>query len=603
MVRDCVIEFQPKGDQLELKVNAKALDPDSKQVIRRFLNIERKELDQLRTGNPPAALVQKLTAEVSQWLQEPDLDLAQMLKLHETDNATWRLVFSVPNLRDEKLRFDLANIPFELITPKGVATPFALHHRVSAIIHSQENIYNSRVLSTSTWPLRILIVRSSPKDLHVKVPEAVPIRETILAVRPDLVQGGRQLVQVDYLSRESMPDVAGPPTREKLVEQLAFGYDMLVYLGHGDVAELQTDGMPIGQLLLETPEGFSDPLDARKLSNLLHRRPVPVVLLVGCLTAADLDPEIQAEVEKEIPKWLRGSQGVAQALINSLSGVQFVLGMRYRIEANDAILFLKAFFESLLGARPEEYPGHMIGNLELAVREARQQLNLLGKQPISWAAPVLFRTLGQEPTLPFLSSPPLYQIKPELQQFRTMICESLAELNWSMRKASASGLAERMRQALAKAENEILNDVRNNNAALLMPHWVEVKPDQINDPSDKTVVDVVVELYGEMSVRELEGSLVESSGVGDFVILSPSPVLLDAGFEFWLSPPENHQIKFLIRWAGEGEGSLPQGTLFSAKVAIGDAIQVIYPLNLTDLKVDPPRPLCPGNNAIIVPPP
>ncbi|MGB0384885.1 MAG: CHAT domain-containing protein [Ardenticatenaceae bacterium] len=596
MRRDCIIEwpaFDPEGDQLELKIIGIPQTPDGKQVIRRFLSIERQELDQLRAGNPPDALVEKLTDQVSEWLQEPDLDLAQLLKLHEANGPTWRLVFSVPNMRDEKLPFDLSNIPIELIRPKGLTIPFALHNRVSSIVHLLPKVGKASAPSATTWPLRILIVRSSPKDLHVKVPEAAPIRETILALWPDL----GPFLQVDYLSSETEANVAGPPTREKLIEQLGFGYDILVYLGHGDVAETQDERMPIGQLLLETVDRYTDRLEAPKLSDLLHNRPVPVVLLVGCLTAAELEPEIEAELEKEIPNWWRGSQGVAQALINSsTSGVQFVVGMRYRIEVDDAILFLKAFFESLLGAKPNERFGNSMGNLELAVREAREQLNLLGQQEISWAAPVLFRT--QEPTLHFLSSPPLYHIKPELQEYRTAIWKSLSEVNWSMRSA-----AKRIVGMLQGVENEILNDVRNNKASLLMPRRVEINPDLVNPLPAETIVDVVVELHRTMQVKELEGTLVEGSGVGHFLMLTPSPALEDAGFDFWLSPTHNNQIKFLIRWPESGEGTLPQGILFRATLAIGDAIQVVYPLNLTDLKADPPRPLCPGNNAIIVPAP
>jgi hypothetical protein len=111
-------------------------------------------------------------------------------------------------------------------------------------------------------------------------------------------------------------------------------YHILVFLGHGDIRETPGTAVPVGQLQLETADRKHDSYEARRLSALLHEYPVPVVMLIGCLTAADLTPEMLEAVESEFPRWLRGSQGVAQALINGTSGVQCAVGMRYRATSN-----------------------------------------------------------------------------------------------------------------------------------------------------------------------------------------------------------------------------------------------------------------------------
>lgn len=607
---ECLITFRQSGSNLELEVSAPTLGPNGETYLRSMPQVSAEELDQLRAGNPSNALVEAITDRISSWLGTPDLNLSQVLRLTDPTPDTWRLVFSVRSVRDERIRFELANIPLELLTQPGTHIPYALHQRITSLVHLLPKAGSPPPSPPSTnWPLRILLVRSSPTDLLIPVPEAAPIRESIATIEALIAQRTQplpsgpnksRLIEVDILSRENAPDLAGPPTREKLLEQLAFRYDILVYLGHGDIAEAQPDRPPIGQLLLETSDRYNDPFNARQLSNLLQKHPVPVVLLVGCLTASENAPP---EAQEEIPRWLYGSQAVAQALINGQSGVQFVVGMRYKIDAKDALLFLKAFFQSLLGALPGSNPATTAGNLELAVREARHQLEALGQHSLlSWAAPVVFRTLGSEPTFPFLASrPDLHRMNSQNQEIRTGLWVTLAEINASLRTPTPNtNIYTRIRDLLNKVDNEVITAAQAV-APVLMPRLTEIQPDTLTTPHNE--IAVPLDLRGTLHIRELEGALVESSGSGRLLGLELAPACVTAGFDLLVSPPQNNRMKFLLRHDSGTPTLLPEGMILTAKLEIGPTIQVVYSLALADLRADPARSLYAGNNAIIVPPP
>ena len=146
------------------------------------------------------------------------------------------------------------------------------------------------------------------------------------------------------------------------------------------------------------------PVTADKLAVLLRSHPVPTVLLIGCLTAVDpADPrpnaaQIRALALAATPQWMRGSLGVAQAFVDSEAGVQFAVGMQYRLEQDNAVGFLNEFFFSLLHGNP----GHVRGR---GARGARAPA-FGSPQPQSWSAPVVFRALDDEPMFAFLARLP-----------------------------------------------------------------------------------------------------------------------------------------------------------------------------------------------------
>jgi hypothetical protein len=461
------------------------------------------------------------------------------------------------------------------------------------------------VSAAAGWPLKILIVRSGPTDLPT-VPAVAPIAQAIRTLNPALT--GVNGVQVDILSTESAGPFAGPPTKDALREQLGkTSYHVLVFVGHGDMRDTPGTTIPVGQLQLETANRKHDAFEAKRLSGLLHEFPVPVVLLVGCLTAADLTAEQLPEVEAELPKWLRGSQGVAQALINSTSGVQCAVGMRYRVEGTDAELFVRTFFQSLLVPRPTlpaAQARRWLGDVERAVKSARSALHTNGKQPLGWAAPVLFRTLGTEPMFPFVAAPASYEIADDLRQSRSEIWQTLSAINWGARAGGGTGLYGRLKKVIDKLDEEVRLDV-DPHAALVMPERLELDPATLNAPPGRTTCTVTVTLFRSISVEALGGSITETSQKGVIRNVALTPAARAAGFTLTV-PPENLEsavVPFQIEHNSGAAAMLPAGPLMTVDLAIGASFDAVYPLNIEALRSLPSVTLSAVANAIIVPVP
>lgn len=599
MSAECVIEIRQNGPQLELVVTAPSLGGNGKMVQRALPTLDAAELDQMRLGAPPPALVNQVADKVSRWLQEPNLDLEQVLGLLNPGAAgAQRLVFNLRDVRDETLRYSLADVPVELLEPVGGGTAYALHQGVSSIVHWLPKMAVART-TWPEWPLRVLIVRSNPAQLDGNVPAGAPIRDLIVA------QGnlrGAGSVQVDLLSSEVAPNLVGPPTLDQLDLQLVAGYHILIYLGHGDVREGAPGMLPVGVLQLENADGQrSEPVDAAKLSVMLQGRSVPVVLLVGCLTASDIPVADLPDVMQELPQWMRGSHGVAQSLVNGGSSVQFAVGMRFRIETSDAHCFLSAFFAKLLG---QGNPGATTGDLEAAVREARRKLRLHGS-PASWAAPVVFRTRGEEPMFPFLNGgrPPI-AVDQGQQLVREKSWESLALINWGSHSTPGGpGVYERVRALLEVVDGLMITAVTAQ-GALLIPGLVELGSHQLAPAP--ALVNIPIGLHGPLDVGSLEGVLVERSGVGRIVALVPDAALGASGFDLsdvLSAEPQANRRRFRIQRSAGGHGPLPEGVLFNVTMEIGPASGAVYTIALGEIRTDLPRAICPGTNAVIVSPP
>jgi hypothetical protein len=598
MIDECRIDVRNQGPQIELEVSAK-LFAHPQVYVRPTLDVTADEFDQLRAGNATRLLVDNVTARISKWLQDPDFDLPTVLGLGAAEECRSRIVFNVSSIRDDKLRYELADFPIEMATPKGDAQPLSLHRRVSSIVHQLAKVGRPPASAAMGWPFKVLITRAGPTDL-APVPAAAPIVKEVRGLRPDLTAA--EQIQIDVLSTEPGGPFVGPPTREALRKQLSQGYHLLVFLGHGNVQEIPGMPIPTGQLQLENIKRQSDPFEARKVATLLHEFPVPVVLLIGCLTAGDLTADQLQLFEAELPKWLRGSQGVAQALINSTSGVQCAVGMRYRVDGDDARLFLLSFFQSLLVAPAKEVASEL-GNIEAAVKTARHALDASGKQLLSYAAPVLFRTLGTEPMFPFLAAPPApctYEIDKEDQAARLEVWEALARVNWSHRKPGEGGLYDRIQKVLARTEAIIFDEVRAH-AALIIPERLEMDPALLQ--IGPAVVQVPIVLQKSISISRLQGSIVELSQGSRITNLLLSPTVAAAGFELMLGPLGANVLKFEIAHSAGNSTELAKGLLLTAELAIGSATEAVYQVNIQSLRAQPLVPFCGATNAIIVPAP
>ena len=583
----CLIAIAPNGDTLRFVLDADILRTRGRTFSRpRKTSVQDDQLQQLRFGDADAAVVQDIRAKLSEWFLSTDLDplIGTALNLAEGKEPI-RLVFSI----DENLREFLADVPFELIGLSGSTDALVLSPRIASLVHLLDKV-GMPVSKPGDWPLKILIVRSNPLDLGGAIPPAEPIRRSLLKLMAEDPALNPELMRVDVLSSEAADGLAGRPTVEDLeVQLLRRKYDILIYLGHGDVSQDVSPTAKIGGVLqLEDETGKNRRiLDARRLARLLgEENPVPVVLLLGCLTATEDIPESMRDgVKKLLPRWLRGSQGVAQVLINSASGVQFVVGMRYKIDTTDAVDFLNFFFRSLLRNKP--------GNVEAAVRSARNKLETKGYM---WSAPVVFSTLSDEPMFPFMEDPPSCPSIEKFEITRPLLWRNLAKMKWSFRdQDSFKDFVKDWRESLEKNEQEIAAIMAEHNSALISPGFAEFKPgEQIRVP---------VKLFGSLKdVSEIEGKITVSSGTLPVSTLPVSNIeaskhLLDNKFGV---DSLNNNTGFRIKHSEES-GALPGGHLFDIVMTVPPETQGVLPVSISKIKTTPQLRVCQGDNAIVLP--
>lgn len=582
------IEFAPNGN--DIRLNLKAELEGAKEAgdffDRSNLDLSAADIDRLRLGTAGKQLVDKITAEVSKWLLSNDL------KIYLNQAFAKEKVRVILSFNDEQLRSKFGDIPFELCTPDGGGViPVVLREQVESVIHLLPKAGISPKSSTSNeYPLRILLMRSNPLDLGGSVPPASAVLDEInwlLGEHPVL---DRKLVQVDILSSEAvLSETVGKPMLDDLGNQLRkVPYDILVYLGHGEVLPIYPDSPPVGVLHFETDDASGHTtVSFDKLTFLLQQYPVPVVLLVGCLTAAEVPAEMKSNVEASTPLWMRGSQAVAQALINSESGVQIAVGMRYRLETSDAKRFLKGFFRSLFDNKAP-------GNVEVAVRAARSELKL-GENYYSWSSPVIFRSKAQEPTFPFLASPPPLNCPnvEKQQHLRGIFWNILSQAAWSSR-VNPAGVTEAVRVELNNAEQELINTVLQQANCLILPGFAEARHEE--------TIKITVNLHGKLKFEELRGSIVVGNAQSLRVkSLEPSPQLAANGYKLFSTETDN-SADFIINRTN-GNSDLPEGALFEVEVELGQAFPAVHAIGLSIEKVKPQKTVCVGSNAIVVPPP
>jgi hypothetical protein len=578
MSSDFRFEIAPGNGQLHLTVSGGGLPATGLLLERPSFTLPSDQVDQLRRGDAPPALVQQVTDAVSQWLLAKDLIPFLTQVLGQQNGEPVRLIFTI---KDEKLISNFADVPFELLVLPGEVIPLALRQRVASLAYLLPKVRSKPLATTAgNWPFRVLMVHANPRDLGGQVPDVGPIREEILELRPDL---GSQHLQIDVLSRQDGEGVVGRPTHTTLAERLnEVPYDVLVYLGHGDLQQTFEDLPPVGVLQLEDDSGEGNtPLFTPQLAQLLHERPVPLVLLIGCLTAGQSVPN---KIKDMIPQWMRGSQGVTQALINSESGVQFAVGMRYKIDAAEATSFLVAFFRSLLS--------NQRGNVEAAVHAGRAAIYQRNPYTSGWSAPMVFRTPGNEPMFRVLSTSTSCPVVSQYQEVRAAIWDTLASQRWSWRQPDGR---TPMHTFLEQQEQRMVQVFRQRQASLIMPDRLELHPEE-------NPVTLQVHFYGSVAVDELEGSLVVGDREVDIQAVKATESLKESGYKM-LSDVEGNQATFSIsKQAHHNDGSLPEGPLLDVRFTLGSSIEVVYPVTIEVLKVNPPQLVCPSDNAVIVAP-
>jgi hypothetical protein len=351
-------------------------------------------------------------------------------------------------------------------------------------------------------------------------------------------------------------------------------YDILVYLGHGDLEQVHQDLPPISLLQFERGDGLHEPVNSQQLAAVLHRRPIPVVVLAGCLTA--VAPGDQALAG--LPVWMRGNQGMAQALVNSESGVFFAVGMRCQVDADDALAFLERFFTSLLKINK--------GNVEMAVSAGRAELFQRKPLSASWAAPMAFSSLRKEPLLEYMTKDPRFiqsdKMKLELNARSTFVWPFLAEQKAATRSPMLATVVQKNRQQLS-------DGVRENGAMLL--------PEMVDEAQPNTTVTVPVTLEGALSCGELLGKFILGSGLRAGRVRETA-ALTAAGFELF-----DHAVEpgyFIIRSKGKNMAPLPEGPILEFEVSILPEARGICLVNLDVTSTDSGQSFWAGYNAVIV---
>jgi hypothetical protein len=635
-MRECRIEFLQNGAQVDLKVTPPGGGAHIIPMPQRLLdglNIPPAALEEMRRGTAPDALVDDVAEKVSAWLQRADpgadpvdLNLGHILGLGQHPPDPVRLVFSTESVNDDQLRYRLTDLPLELASPAGDLIPFAWQPNVSSVVHVLRKTTASVAPAGRVWPLKVLLVRSNPETLGgAVVPPAQRVRDHILGL--DLPAGS---VVVDVLSRGEGPGLptVGMPTKDDLAKQLLLGYDILVYLGHADLREGPAGAIPLGELQLESQDGqVADPMDARALSMLLQRAPVPLVLLVGCLTAAEimnLQPvDRDRLMTEDLPRWMRGAHGLAQALVAGQSAVQCVVGMRYRVEIDDAVLFLDKFFETLLRGNLVPRPARKdrAGDVEAAVHDARSHLSVV-RTRLAGAAPMVLRTATSEPMFPFLRTDPpapARQLPDEITTLRRNLWNLLSTIPVSGAAPHDQVIAlleieeQRLRAAVAPTP-------------LLLPGRMEVSPDPALTLDLEQHVTVPVHLFGDLPpfVR-LAGWVGVVSGVAGRVIqINPAPDLSQNGIRLLVGvPPTANGMNFIITAPDGATAALAGDTLTNGvlmevtfavppvvpscvEVGVNAAATVRNEVGIAGGGVafqENVAPVCAGTNAIVLPPP
>ncbi|MGZ4250162.1 MAG: CHAT domain-containing protein [Solirubrobacteraceae bacterium] len=236
----------------------------------------------------------------------------------------------------------LASLPWEYtrttpgdtaFNPKGVF----LSERAELVLSRRLNMDSFRPLGGDQWPVRVLLVCSSPPrsaDEGLEPVEAYGVRDKLEA----LAQRG--VVLLETLIEPPPPTHPGPTdeavvTREAFQGKVSEFHPVVVhFIGHGRCSN------GTGELAFANPDGTVNWVDdVRFERDLSKSQSLRLVFLQACKSALP-DPYVSFS-------------GVARTV--AASGVPAVVGMQYRITQKAANTFAEAFYEGIVDEDPVSY--------------------------------------------------------------------------------------------------------------------------------------------------------------------------------------------------------------------------------------------------------
>lgn len=261
-----------------------------------------------------------------------------------------------------RLRLDaapaLARLPWELLRDGQDFLSVTDDHFVTRFQGSGRTLNRPSLAGA----LRVLVVAASPSD----VPE-VSVEAEVAALMAEV----RPLVEAGAVAVHRLE----PPTLAALQDALKEPWHVIHFIGHGEA------GVDGAHLVLATPEGTSDPVDAKVLG--LHVSGSPhlrLAVLNGCQTATT--------------PLLSPRDGVALRLVNA--GVPAAVAMQFPVADTSAVRFARYLYRTLA-------EGDVV---DRAVAEGRQTL----LDTPDWVNPVLYLgadgRLFDRPAPPSAPTPP-----------------------------------------------------------------------------------------------------------------------------------------------------------------------------------------------------
>jgi hypothetical protein len=565
----------PHATGMTLLLQGATLPPAGRQVQRQLLQLDAGLMERFRRSELTPAELAQLSGTITDWLL--DAEVRGILTAELAGNGGGlRVVFVVP----ETARPIVAQLPLELLWHDAPNSPLVLRKDVQSLVYLLSKTRSDQVPETSNWPFKVLIVRARPADLE-DVPEVAGLANQIQKMGEHY---GQRMVQIDVISSE--PGIGVPATWNTLREHLrqTGDYNVLVYVGHGEVLPGTTGDEPMGQLFMESEDGAGHkPVSAAQLARLLRTYPIRMVVLAGCLTGAD---------PVGTTRQRGGELGVAQALVNSSeAGVQVAVAMRTEIQTTTAITFVRSLFRSLLNIKPDPSGRRPAGDVDRAVRAAREELYLDNDFPPQWAAPIVLRATEREPFLEFLANPIQFHVSEMMEGLLLLRAQFWTALtDYSL----AAGLPEPLlgRQA---GLNDLTASIRAEGlkqGPLLLPRDLPLGPGQSGE--------AIVELAGALATTELRGRVTASND--GWVKKLTMPQHLPAQFQ--LLTDANDAGWFEFRAKGAGPTQLPAGEILRVQIDVPQGTSSgVYPLRIEILKMAPTGILWPGDGAVIVPRP
>jgi serine/threonine protein kinase len=280
---------------------------------------------------------------------------ASLDEVRQQDDTGLRLHFS---LQADALR----RVPLELLCTRTVPTrEYLALDPVTPLVCSPLHVGSVHVRPL-TPPLRTLIVMADPERQARLDPEAE--RANLEHALADLTASGALLI--DYLGLANHPN-ADYDTLHRTLVQTEYPYDILHFIGHGDLSSPKNKKTQDVVLFVNPHTGQRQDVCASDLSGILAHNGVRIVVLQACDGARQGTHEV--------------FQGVAQKIV--ARGVPAALTTQCAVKKDIATWFYGQFYRFWLAE--SDLP------IERAVTEARLSVRRKFKsRPSAWWAPILF---------------------------------------------------------------------------------------------------------------------------------------------------------------------------------------------------------------------